>query len=161
MKTMNTKLLGCLALICFLIQPNISSAEAEPCKGSSVLDIANNSLTVEVAGDERSRRYGLMFRKTMGENCGMLFVYQNNRPRTFTMRNTLIALDIAFITEDGTISEVKTMQPGVDHYQSTVDATYALEVNAGWFEKNNLAVGTQIKFKTGEALQPLSSLSSD
>lgn len=157
MKTI-TQTLVYVALVCLLIQPTASMAESEPCKGSSMLDIETKSLTVEVAGDERSRRYGLMFRKSIGENCGMLFVFPNNRPRIFTMRNTLFPLDIAFITKDGTIAEVKTMQPGVDRYPSSVDVVYALEVNAGWFEKNNLAAGNQIMFKTGDNLKPLSSL---
>lgn len=150
--------LSCFFFICFLIQPVTSMAEDEQCMGASVLSIEDKSLTVEVAGDERTRRYGLMFRKHLGDNCGMLFVFQNDRARTFTMRNTLIPLDIAFVSANGTIGEIITMQPGVARYPSSVQATFALEVNAGWFAKNKLSAGSQIKLKTDESLQPLSSL---
>lgn len=147
-----------LSILCLLIIPVTGFAQSESCKGSSALDIAGTPVTVEVAKNERSRRYGLMFRQSIGKNCGMLFVFENIATRTFTMQNTLIPLDIAFISEQGEITEVLTMQPGVKRYPSNVRSKYALEVNAGWFKKNQLGVGSVIKLKIKENTLPLSEL---
>ncbi len=133
-----------LVVLLLAIVANNSFAQSSDCQGKTTLSIKNKLLTVEVADTERERRYGLMFRSSMGTDCGMLFVFQNTGVRTFTMRNTLIPLDIAFIAADGEIKEIFTMQPGVLRYPSKVESDYALEMNAGWFKANELMVGDTI-----------------
>ncbi len=61
---------------------------------------------VEVAGDEESRSRGLMYRKSLAANAGMLFDFHDVRFRSFWMKNTPIALDILFIRADGTVSSI-------------------------------------------------------
>ena len=121
-----------------------SFADTSECQGDTTLSIGSKLLTAEIADTERERRYGLMFRSSMGTDCGMLFVFQSTGVRTFTMRNTLIPLDIAFISADGVIREILTMQPGVARYPSKVESDYALEMNAGWFKANTLEIGDTV-----------------
>lgn len=157
-----------VALICCLLQPAAllavedgasTAANANlPCEGATEVDIAGKTLTVELANDQLTRSYGLRFREGLGYDCGMLYVFKNNQRRVFTMNHTEMPLDIAFITAGGVIAELATMTTGAVRYTSSSQAMYVLEVNAGWFEENNLQPGSQIGFKQGTALQPLASL---
>ncbi len=147
-----------LGLGSLISSPAVADTE---CKTEASLQINQQIAQVELAIDERTRRYGLMFRSSMGEHCGMLFIFDNTRPRVFTMRNTLIPLDIAFIDEEGRIGEILTMEPGGDRYPSSVAARYALEMNKGWFAANDIKVNDVIQL-LGEAdeLQPLATVTS-
>ena len=162
-----------VALICCLLQPAVLLAEenasddaatetnieaALPCMGTTKVDIADKSLTVELAKDLRARRLGLMFREGLGADCGMLYLFKDTQRRMFSMRNTAMPLDIAFISPTGIISELATMEIGNSNYQSAAEVMYVLEVNAGWFEENNLQPGSRMSFKMDDAMQPLSSL---
>jgi len=146
------KLLLSFFLSTFIGLTTTASIADETCRGDTSLSIDTQIAQVELAIKERDRRYGLMFRSSMGENCGMLFVFGDSRPRIFTMRNTLIPLDIAFIDDEGRIAEILTMEPGGDRYPSSVSARYALEMNKGWFSANNISVDTLIAIsgKSGE-----------
>ncbi len=145
-------LLSCTVVYLALQSVAYTQENFADCKGSSTLAVADKALRIEVASDQRSRNYGLMFRRSLGTNCGMLFVFQDSRYRTFTMRNTLIPLDIAFIDDEGKIKEILTMQPGVDRYPSAVQARYALETNAGWFSSNAIAVGETLQLQLDDKL---------
>jgi len=136
------KLIAATTLLLGALACNATYADSEAqCKHESQLSINQKTAYIEVADTEKERRYGLMFRRKLGADCGMIFIFADEQYRVFTMRNTLIPLDIAFITTDGKIAEVFTMQPGVERYPSSVRASYALEMNAGWFDKNDIAVG--------------------
>ena len=105
-------------------------------------------LNVEVAKTPAEREKGLMFRQAMGESDGMLFVFDKEERLSFWMKNTLIPLDIAYINKKGVINEIYYMAP-LDTsriYSSVKPAMYALEVNAGWFNKNKIRIGSKIDF---------------
>lgn len=68
-------------------------------------------LTVEIADEKEERKNGLMERESLCENCGMLFVYEEDVHGGFWMKDTYIPLSIAFISENGTINEIQHMQP--------------------------------------------------
>jgi uncharacterized membrane protein (UPF0127 family) len=145
--------------IVLLISTTFSTiAPADGCKGNTTLDINGSQITVEVANTERARRYGLMFRNSLGADCGMLFIFPDTAVRTFTMRNTLIPLDIAFIAADGTIKEILTMQPGTQKYPSSVESDYALEANAGWFAEKALEVGMVVSLQNNGESSDLGSI---
>ena len=75
----------------------------------------------------------------------MLFVYNDERPRSFWMKNTLIPLDIAFVRRDGTIVKIAQMEPiSVERTHSLYPATYALEMNVGWFAAHDVEAGDKI-----------------
>jgi uncharacterized membrane protein (UPF0127 family) len=82
----------------------------------------------------------------LGENEGMLFLYLREEILSFWMKNTTLKLSIAFINKRGEITEIRDMEPlGMDSVRSAKKAQYALEVNQGWFEKNNIKVGDKVK----------------
>lgn len=123
-------------------------SEEKPATVLHVIQINGVKLQVEIAQDEEAAALGLMHRDSLAENQGMLFVFPSQRILTFWMRNTFIPLDIAFINESGTIVDIQRMVPldETRDYISTAPALYALEVNAGWFEKHDIKVGGTVKF---------------
>jgi uncharacterized membrane protein (UPF0127 family) len=103
---------------------------------------------VELADDLAEQTKGLMYRTTLGENRGMLFVYPEERELSFWMKNTLIPLSIAFIDSERRIIDIQDMKPLDDeppHYVSSEPAQYALEVNQGFFESRGLKIGDSVE----------------
>ncbi len=87
-----------------------------------------------------------MERTELGENSGMLFVYQEEQQRSFWMRDTLIPLSIAYIDADGRIVDIQDMQPlDETSHPSAEPAQYALEVNQGFFEEHGVQVGDRVE----------------
>ena len=104
---------------------------------------------VEIADTLEERRIGLMNREFLDENSGMLFIFEDSKPRTFWMRNTLIPLDIIFISDDLKILNIAQAFPCLEDpcvlYNSEGDAKYVLEVNLGVAEKYGLNVGDGVQ----------------
>ena len=99
---------------------------------------------VEIADDAFEIARGLMYRTTLAENRGMLFIFEGEQTLSFTMKNTLIPLSIAFIGSEGRIVDIQDMKPLDDDppsYVSARPAQYALEVNQGFFEEQGVEVG--------------------
>lgn len=114
-------------------------------------------LEVEVADDEAERVQGLMHREDLDDDRGMWFVFEDEALRRFWMKNTLIPLDIMFFDADlELVRIVEGMQPCIPSesapgsvtqcltYFSRVPAMYALEVNAGFVEKNGAEIGNTV-----------------
>jgi len=104
-------------------------------------------LRVELALDESERQRGLMYRKSLEKNTGMLFVFSREQYLNFWMKNTYVPLSIAYIDSGGTIGDIQDMAP-LDTsvtYPSKSPARYALEVNRGWFAANGIAPGCRIE----------------
>jgi YVTN family beta-propeller protein len=105
---------------------------------------------VEVADDPDETMRGLMFRKHLAWNAGMLFAFPNEEPRTFWMKNTLIPLDMIFVDSNLKIVNIKENVPPcgqVDEcplYPSQEPAQYVLEVNAGFVQENGITIGDQL-----------------
>lgn len=101
------------------------------CSSSSFIEINDNKINIEIADNEIERSKGLMFREKLCNNCGMLFVYENEDERSFWMKNTLIPLDIIFIDENFIITNIENAVPckkeNCDNYNGR--AKYVLEVN--------------------------------
>ena len=98
----------------------------------------------EIAEGTSETSRGLMAREELGENEGMLFVFDSEQPLNFIMENTLIPLSIAYIDSEGRIVNILDMQPlSEDTYPSEDPAQYALEVNQGFFEQNGIEVGDE------------------
>ncbi|WP_223587625.1 DUF192 domain-containing protein [Neobacillus bataviensis] len=107
------------------------------------------SLTVQVADTKRKIKKGLMFVEKLPENEGMLFVFSEKRYGGFWMKNTLIPLSIAFLDTDGKILKILDMVPCKEKecpsYNPELFYHYAIEVNLGWFEKNQIKEGDFVK----------------
>jgi uncharacterized protein len=109
------------------------------------IEIAAQSVKVEVADDPDERALGLMYRDSLGADAGMLFVYSDEAPRSFWMKNTRIPLSIAFISADGHVVRLADMQPlDRSSVPSGKPASYALEMNQGWFTAHGVQVGDAV-----------------
>ena len=94
---------------------------------------------------------GLMFRKRLAENQGMLFVFEEDSRLSFWMKDTELPLSIAFIASDGTIREIRDMKPlSLNSVQSSRNARYALEVNQGWFSNRGIAAGDKVQLPASQ-----------
>jgi uncharacterized membrane protein (UPF0127 family) len=110
------------------------------------LKISNAALTVEIADTPQASENGLMFRDSLSEDRGMLFMFEHPEKASFWMRNTKIPLSIAYIDSAGKILEIKSMNP-LDETLIVSDSsqiTYALEANQGWFARHGIPPGTMI-----------------
>ncbi|HSD41807.1 MAG TPA: DUF192 domain-containing protein [Burkholderiales bacterium] len=102
-------------------------------------------IRAEVANTFDSRARGLMFRKSLGANNGMLFVFTDLSAHCMWMRNTYVPLSVAFIDEQGTIVSVHDMQPlDETSHCAAKPARYALEMNRGWFAQKGIKPGAKI-----------------
>lgn len=103
-------------------------------------------LFVELADTPARREMGLMHRKSLGQNEGMLFKFPHKDVLSFWMKNTNMPLDIAFISDDGVILQIFTMTPMSTRTTSSSEkCRYALEVNKDWFNSNGVSVGAKLK----------------
>lgn len=102
---------------------------------------------VEVAKTPEERAYGLMGRKHLAKDEGMLFIFDTEDYHGFWMKNTLIPLSIAFFDKDGRIVWITDMKPlTLDSHIPPQRILYALEMNKGWFTKNSIKVGDVVRF---------------
>lgn len=103
-------------------------------------------IEAEVAANDQHRQVGLMNRKTMPAQRGMLFVFPQERTHCMWMRNTLIPLSVAFIDAEGYIINIENMQPQTeDNHCAKVPARYALEMNEGWFAQRGIKPGFRLQ----------------
>src|SRR5580692_12414182 len=107
------------------------------------LKIANVPLTVEIADTPQASENGLMFRDSLPEDRGMLFLFEQPKKASFWMRNTKIPLSIAYIDSTEKILEIKSMSPLDETVvpSSSDQVAYALEVNQGWFVRHGISSG--------------------
>ena len=102
-------------------------------------------ITAEVAQTAQQREIGLMFRESMAVNHGMLFVFEQAGQQCFWMKNTLLPLDVAFVADNGTVVNTRSMKPrALDAHCSQKPVRYVLEMNEGWFAKRGIAAGSKL-----------------
>ena len=109
------------------------------------VQVKQNIYPLEYANSFELRAQGLMHREQMCNSCGMLFNFKQTRQAGMWMKNTLIPLDVAFIREDGQITDIKAMQPhDLTNISSSQKVLYAWEMNQGWFAQNGIQVGDTV-----------------
>lgn len=116
------------------------------------LTINDKTISVELAVTMEQQARGLMFRKSLPENHGMLFFFEQPKQASFWMKNTLIPLSIAFIDQQGTILEIYPLEP-LDTsavVSRSYRVKYALEMNRNWFNRNQIQAGDKIQGIPGE-----------
>lgn len=107
---------------------------------------AGEPLDVYVARNAQDRSLGLMYRTRMEDHEGMLFVCDAPEVQRFWMKDTPLALSIAFIEEDGTICKVADMEPhSLESQCSDTPVRFILEVRQGWFARHGVGAGTRIE----------------
>jgi uncharacterized membrane protein (UPF0127 family) len=109
------------------------------------MQIGRQTFVLEIADTEPARETGLMNRDSMPANHGMLFVFQDEIPREFWMKNTRIPLDILFLDSSGKVVASKSMKPyDLNTTASDAPAKYAIELNAGAAQSSGVAVGDKL-----------------
>jgi uncharacterized protein len=128
-----------------------NSAVAEPqFKKEGELSFLKNQqkLTIEIADNEAETTQGLMYRRSMPDSCGMIFVMPDYEPQKFWMKNTYIPLDIIFLDETKKIVTIQAnttpfSEAGVESYDK---AKFVLEVNAGYCKRKGIEKGDLVKW---------------
>ena len=111
------------------------------------LYIHQKEIWVEVAKTPEETSHGLMGRKHLGKDEGMLFIFEKEDYHGFWMKNTLIPLSIAFIDKDGRIVWITDMKPlTLNSHVPPKPILYALEMNKGWFSSFGIKVGDFVRF---------------
>ena len=124
--------------------------ERLPPRGAAWVILETDTVLAEVARTASEREEGLMYRESLEDGRGMLFVFSDSQIRSFWMRNTLIPLDIAYLDESLKIVDIQGMEPETDDaHPSARPAMFALEVPRGWFGKKGIEVGTQARVVFG------------
>lgn len=155
-RTLVLLILFCLALVSCQTESKketIKSTEISFKKEGELSILKGDSLKVsaidiEIADNDYERQTGLMYRTSMENTQGMLFVFQDEQQRSFFMKNTSIPLDILFINSDNIIiSSIKNAQPMSEQsLRSQGPAQYVLELNAGMIDLWKLQTGDRIQF---------------
>ena len=121
------------------------AAQADARTRTTQIKVGPHPLRVEVAATDPEREKGLMFRKSMGANEGMLFIFEEPAYHAMWMKNTLIPLSVAFIDREGTILNILDMEPQtLDSHMSAGPALYAIETNVGWFAAKKVKAGDKV-----------------
>jgi uncharacterized membrane protein (UPF0127 family) len=93
-----------------------------------------------------TRQVGLMNRRAMPAQRGMVFVFTEDARHCMWMRNTFIPLSVAFLDRDGRVLNIADMQPHTeDSHCAAGPARYALEMNQGWFAARSVGAGARIR----------------
>jgi len=117
--------------------------------------LGDKEIVAEQATTSAQVQTGMMFRKDMGENDGMLFIFAGPMRASFWMRNTLVPLSCAYIDPSGTILEIHDMKP-LDETPieaASAQVQYVLEMKQGWFERNHIGAGTSVRTERGSLSQ--------
>jgi uncharacterized membrane protein (UPF0127 family) len=102
-------------------------------------------IDTQLAQSPQERKIGLMFRKSMPQGEGMLFVFEEPSQQCFWMKNTLLPLTAAFVADDGTIVNLADMKPmTLNSHCSEQPVRYVLEMNVGWFAKKGIKAGSKL-----------------
>jgi uncharacterized membrane protein (UPF0127 family) len=122
-----------------------STALAEPAT-SFAQEIAGTRFTAEIAITPEERKRGLMYRRALPENHGMLFVFEQPARRSFWMRKTTIPLDIGYFTSDGRLREIYPLYPLNETAVASkrTDIQFCLEMEQGWFAAKGIGPGSEL-----------------
>jgi uncharacterized membrane protein (UPF0127 family) len=111
----------------------------------SQVKVGSHVLKVEVAVEDEQRMQGMMYRKSMGAEEGMLFIFDEPAYQSMWMKNTLIPLSVAFLDKEGVILNILDMEPQtLDSHTSAGPAVYAIETNKGWFAAKKIKPGDKV-----------------
>lgn len=129
-------------VLCFFLFSVSALAQSS---GRVALNIGFFRIDAEVAADQETRMQGLMHRRSMAAQQGMLFVFPQVAVHCMWMRNTYLPLSVAFLDEQGRILNIEDMQPQTeDNHCATRPARYALEMNLGWFSSKGIKPGAKL-----------------
>ena len=121
------------------------SAVAQSAMPVMELTAGMHRIEAEVAATDPNRQLGLMNRKSMPQQHGMLFVFNHENTHCMWMRNTLLPLSVAFVDAQGVIINIEDMKPQTENnHCAKQPARYALEMNQGWFSQRGIKPGIKL-----------------
>jgi uncharacterized membrane protein (UPF0127 family) len=135
-----------LVILCSKVKTQRTELSSKKSDNTIILNIKDKKIEVEVAKTEEERALGLMYRKSLNWNSGMLFLFEQETNTPFWMKNTYIPLSIAFIDKNNVIIDILEMTPNQEAILYAPSRSYlkALEMNRGWFLENGIKVGDTI-----------------
>jgi len=136
----------CIVLLTTCVAVSACSVHAGP-----TVELKGHRFDVELAADDAARARGLMFRDSMAEDHGMLFLFDDVQPRSFWMKDTHIPLDMLFFDQDYKLVNAQERVPPCRRdpclaYSSTGPAKYVLELNSGMADKLGVKPGDLLTF---------------
>ena len=138
-----------LIVLCALLLIAPASVAAELPRDTLLVETASSQyrFEVEIADDAAERAEGLMYRRSLADNAGMLFLYPSPQPVEFWMKNTLLSLDIVFVRADGTIARIAADATPLseDLIPSGEPVMAVLEVKAGTMRELGVAAGDRLR----------------
>ena len=133
------------AMALVMSAPSWAQGQAQLNLPRTLLSVGVHQIDAQVARTPQEHAIGLMFRKEMPPNEGMLFVFKEPSKQCFWMKNTLLGLTAAFVADDGTVVNLEDMQANTtDSHCSSQPVRYVLEVNQGWFAKKGIKAGAKL-----------------
>ena len=138
-----------LSLCLGMLNPSAARAQS-PAQGSVNFPVVTLNagiyvIRAELANTYETRMQGLMFRKALGPNEGMIFVFPENEKHCMWKKNTLVPLSVAFIDAKAQVVSIHDMEPQTEmSHCAAAPARYALEMAAGWFRVKGIARGARI-----------------
>lgn len=142
---MNTTRLILTFLFALFGAPALAQGGAQPRLPVVQLSAGIHVIHAEAATTGPQRSSGLMFRRELPANGGMLFLFEDKANHCMWMRNTLIPLSVAFIADDGTIANIAEMEPRTENSHCAArPVRFALEMSKGWFAKRGIRAGAKI-----------------
>jgi uncharacterized membrane protein (UPF0127 family) len=129
--------------------------EAQPKLPTVKLYVGAEQMDAEMCSTPRQTQTGMMFRKTMGTNDGMLFSLRVPQQAGFWMKNCFVPLSVAYIDPDGVIEEIHPLQ--VQDTNTVISTAnnieFALETPQGWFDQHHITTGMVIRTERGTLLE--------
>ncbi len=120
--------------------------KANPKLKTGLIRAGSTIITAEIARTEDEREKGLMFRTSLKDGNGMLFIFDADQILAFWMKNTSLPLSLAYISRDGTIKEIHDLIPrSLEGVPSEVSVRYALEVPQGYFARAGIKAGDRLE----------------
>jgi len=137
------------------ILQHVEPTEAQPKLPTVKLYVGSEQMDAELCVTSRQTETGMMFRKSMGTNDGMLFNLGYPQQASFWMKNCYVPLSVAYINSEGVIEEIHPLQ--VEDTNSVISTAtnirFALETPQGWFEQHHVTTGMVIRTERGTLLQ--------
>ena len=143
----NGSLRLCLAgTLAFALLSGACSTAGKPQRLSKTeIEIGGRRISVEIARTPEQRATGMKYRKQLGKDEGMLFLFERDENLSFYMKDTLVPLSIAFIRSDGVIANIARMEAlTTSAHKSRTPCRYALEMPDGWFAQHEIVEGAKV-----------------
>lgn len=147
---------SCFLIFAFLVLLPAQSLQENPILTKVKITVGSREIEVEVARTPQELSQGMMFRRSLSDNAGMIFCLLREERASFWMKNVQIPLSVAYMDRTGKILEIYDLKPfeTAPVFSRSDKIYYALEMNQGWFVLNGVKVGDVVKVK-GKGIESL------